>query len=772
MKDRLVGIDINGWHDYAVRSWLKNRDGIDEPVPEGYAVDGGLLSRVVKVGDDVLTAVGGPRAQAAIHGRGPGWGDFGSEGRRVLLRHAYDQAAWGTSMRELARDPKIAVLAIPDHPGMDDREREAHIEALRSLRARRSMLVWSSVALALNQCSDGTLKAGQKLGIVELDSQGFRIQTLDLIEQDGLLTPRRRHTGQRITSSLGLTSREKIALENISSAASTPGIARALALADLPAMLSMSRPGEELKELIRLENGDWLETIGKAPEAEMDIPLADLTKGCAQIILHGPCERGLLEAIASEISHQCGAPIVIANQDAVARGAFLVALRLRQGLPPWFDYLPDIATIVQSFEDVQSLSLVESHDVAEAGKLWRSAKPVPLVWQAKSNRIEVWLKKEDDPTPRFSPAVVSTAPTKSEDVQLVLEQEPAQGRARLRIISASWPELRDRPAVVDWDAGKPDEAGRDWDTIIADFKVRPPVVPERVVLPAHKELWYPEQGVGLSRALELFDGHDYAPIYQALSVRRQVFFDRPGHPEQKRQFYAISSDGDRPDGVSDADWLRLNDILRQAEANFVAGNVKNNYTLGVLSWCFRLCPKSIAPVVAKVLKNRGGKPAFPGWQTMYPQALGRIANDTDSFRNTIEYLNAQDVPWNKNQQACAGFLLSRNDDIFLVLDQATIDRWSHATVMSLQEGLKDGFSLRHQYLPILIAGLLRWRKREPKAFTEGHDPGASTIIKLLEATVQQQRLRDKELTAFQAVLGAFRDTGTRPDLLQTLFDLL
>lgn len=772
MKDRLIGLDMNGWHDFAVRSWLRDRDGIDHPVPDGYTVDGGTLSRVVNVGDHGLMTIGGPRAQMALHGRGPGWGDFGDETRRVLIRRSIDPTAWGTSMRELGAEPRLAVLAVPDEPNMDEATREARLEAMYSLRARRTMLVWSSVALALTQCTEMAVEPEQKLGVVELDAEGFRVQTLDVVERDGLLTPRRRNAGVKVTSKLGLAAREKATLERINKEGNDARIARALALADLPALLAMAAPGEMLSELVRLENGDWFEAIGEAPVITWDISLPEELAGCARILLHGPCHPGLLQSIASEIGRKCGVPVVVSPPDDLARGAYLVALRLRLGLPPWFDYLPNIETIIQDKDGVESLSLVGTDDVAEAGKVWRSAKPVPLVWQAKSKRIEVWLRKEDDPNPRFSPAIVQTAPQNNENVQLVLEQEPAQGRARLRIVSETWPELRDRPAVVDWDAGKADELGRDWATIIADFSVRPPVVPDRVILPAHRDLWYPEQGGGLAQALRWFDGREYEAIYRALSARRQIYYDQPGHPEQTRQFYAINSDGGRPDGVADDDWARLLDVLDQAEAEFTGGRVTNNDALGVLSWCFQLCPTTVWPVVAKVLRNRGGKPACPGWQTMYPQAFGRIASGSDAFRGAIDYLNNQEVPWNKNQQACAAFLLSRNDEVFDIIDQGTIGRWAHAAFLSLQEGLKQGFSPRHQYLPILIAGLLRWRRRDPTAFTEGHDPGVTAMIKLLETTVQRRGLRDKELAAYQAVLGAFRDTGTRPDLLQTLFDLL
>lgn len=772
MKDRLIGLDMNGWHDFAVRSWLRDRDGIDQPVPNGYFVDGGTLSRVVEVGDETRTTVGGPRAQMAIHGRGPGWGDFGDEERRVLLKNSDDPKAWGVAMRELGAEPRIAVLAVPDEPSMNEDLRETRLEAMRSVRARRTMLVWSSVALALTECTAGTIEAGHKLGIVELGAEGIRVQILDIIERDGLLTPRRRLVGRKLASRLGLAAREAAAVDLISSGNIDARIARALRFADLPALLAMSSPGETLTELVRLENGDWFEATGNAPDISFDLSLTDVFTACTRVLLHGPCHRGLLEEIAVRLQQKCDAPIAVLSEDAAARGAFLVAERLRLGQPPWFDYLPNIETIVQDQDGAASLSLVGSDEVAEAGKVWRSGKPVPLAWQAKSERIEVWLKKEDDPTPRSSPSVVQAGPAKDERVLLFLEQEPAQGRARLRITSDTWAELRDRPTVVDWEAGRRDETGRSWETIIADFSVRPPVVPERVILPAHRDLWYSDQGVCLADALNSFNGRDYKPIYQALSSRRQVYYDQPDHPQHRRKFYAIDSDGGRPKGVRDRDWERLLEVLDQAEVDFTTARVENNDALGVLSWSFRLCPPTVWPIVLSALNGRGGAPVFAGWKTMYPQALGRIASGQDAFIGAIDYLSRQTTPWNKNQQACSAFLLSRNDEVFDFVDKPTIEQWSESAILSLREGLASGFTARHQYLPILIAGLLRWRLRERFSFTAGHGPNAEEIEELLESVIKLSGLTHADLTAYQAVLSAFRDQGSRPDLLQTLFDLL
>ena len=634
------------------------------------------------------------------------------------------------------------------------------------------MLVWSSVALALHLCHTNKVEAGRRLGVIELDNKGIRLQDIDIVERDMLLTPRRKSVGRLIESDLGLGERERKALELVASDNVHQRLAGVLNLADLPALLAMSKPGETISELIRLENGDWDEIDGEALVPHLDHNPISYFDQVDHIVLHGPVEPELLDAVRKKLQGSIGEKIELAEPSAVAFGAFRVAERLKKGLPPWFDYLPNVETIVQSDEEVKSLSLVEQGEVAEAGKVWRSRQPVKLHWQANSPSIEVWLKKEDDPKPRSSPATVQNAPDHNQEVHLFLEQQPAQGRAKLRITADKWPMLRDRPAVVDWDKGEPDLYGRDWETIISDFKVRSPVIPERVILPAHRNLWYPDEGEGLAEALRAFDGKNYTPVYRALMARRQVYFDQPNHPLHKRIFYAVDSDGGRAPGVEDKDWDRLLEVISLAEADFTRGRVRDNHALGVLSWCFRLCPKSVWEIVIRVLMNEGGHPSFMGWRTMYPQALGRIAAGEEVFRAAIEYLNCLKLPWTKDQQACAGFLLSRNDEIFDLLDRETIDRWSEAAEDSLKTGFRNGFSQNQYYVPILIAGLLRWRRREPHALTPEHDSKAKIFEELLSETLRRGDISSKSRDAYTNVLAAIRDKGACPDLLQTLFDLL
>ena len=64
-----VGLDLDGWHDFACRDW--STDDPDEPPGEPRTFDGGIGSVVVTHED---MTIGGPQAILSPIGRGPGWG--------------------------------------------------------------------------------------------------------------------------------------------------------------------------------------------------------------------------------------------------------------------------------------------------------------------------------------------------------------------------------------------------------------------------------------------------------------------------------------------------------------------------------------------------------------------------------------------------------------------------------------------------------------------------------------------------------------------------
>lgn len=774
MTRRLIGLDINGWHDRAMRDWTVDENGELRVEDDGALIDGGPLSCSVLVGPEARREpFGGPGARLAPHGRGGGWGDRGLPSLRRPLRRGFDEENWTLAIRALGDAPGIAVLAIPDLPEMTDVQRERRLRALRAARAPRALLAWSSVLIALFELEAAPRPSRTRLCVVEIDAEGLRVQTLTIRDVEGVLAPERHEAGRRHACELGFAARERSARETIAASSDSRPFRTALDNADLPGLLAMSAPPSRRRELLRLGNGDWqeLEWSAMSP-TESDLGVPDLPD-CDELIVHSPAEPAFNEAVAALLRPHSPAPVRCAPPYAVARGGLIAADRMARDQPLWYDFLPAVDTIVERDGHPASLPLVPGDSVARAGRAWRSPEPVELVWPAGNKRIEIWLRKEDDPRPRQAPATVETPPDIARRVQLSLEQQPAQGRARLTISSTEWSELESRPARLDWDAGTPDP--RSWDEIIESLEGAPPGYPERVVLPAHEALWYPEDGGGLAEALQRFDGRSYTPVYKALAQRMRVYWKIPGHPERRRKFYAVDSDGGRPAGVADDDWRRLVEVVAQAEEDLRRGHVSDNHALGVLSWSFRLCPASIWPLVAQTLYDGDSPTAFRGWHVMYPQALGRIAGDAPAFDAAIRYLSGVRTRWKKDQQACAAFLLTRNDEVFLRLNRATIEQWADGACVLIRDARANQFSGAFRYLPVLLAGLIRWRIAEPYAFVRDQDPYGAKLGAALDAVCDDPEAtggEDDPLTAAYRDVKALLDSeSVRRDLLQDLFDL-
>ena len=71
---RIVGLDLNGWRDFAARDWSpEDLEAKDDALR---IIDGGIEGVAVRDLDDRW--LGGPQAVLAPHGRGPGWGRIGA----------------------------------------------------------------------------------------------------------------------------------------------------------------------------------------------------------------------------------------------------------------------------------------------------------------------------------------------------------------------------------------------------------------------------------------------------------------------------------------------------------------------------------------------------------------------------------------------------------------------------------------------------------------------------------------------------------------------
>ena len=768
-RDGIAGCDLAGWHDFVVRNWRLGAEGDAEPQPNGVTIDAGPLSCTVLVGPEgSRERVAGPGARLAPHGRGDGWGDRGAAHFRRALRHGFEPDDVVLTLRGLAPRPAIAVLAIPDDGTMDDDARESRLSALRRAGARRGFLAWSSVLICLSHLDTDPMELGAKVGIFEIGGDRLRLQTLEIRQRDGVPIPRRNSEGRVWADPITLGVREQRAREAVLATVQQPRLANVIERVDLPALLAMDSPGVARKELVRLGNGDWVEIEGRAPNLHGFDTSAVLTGDFDLLLVHGPGEGGLTDAVTTALSDVAACPVRAMPPDAVARGAFVAGTRLRDGLPLWFDFLPQIDTIVSDGGEAESMPLIPEDADIEAGRVWRSSAPLRMHWPGASEELRVWLRKEGEDRPRLAPARAGVAPATTTDVMLYVEQAPAQDRAKLTITAPDWAPLRDNPAVVEWARAEPDP--RDWETIIEEESGTRPSIPDRVVLPGDARMWG-EDGADLSAALKAFDGKNFTRIYKCLANRKALDWEDSDPLVAATKYYCVDSDGSRPGGVTDTDWRRLGDVLSVAEERLISGAVVNNHTFGVLSWAFRLCPDTVWPIAIRVLQDAENPMRFKGHHQMYPQGLGRIAGTKDALRAAIDYLDRLPI-WNMPQQACASFLLSRNDGVFDCMTNALVGRWAERVEALLGGQQSDMSGQRYRYLPTLIAGLLRWRRIESHALVLGHDPRADGIVTRLEEVIVRGKRPAvaRHVEGYSELRPYFDDEGGNPDILQRLFD--
>jgi hypothetical protein len=343
MTDKFAGLDINGWHDRAVRNWIVEEDGEPRFYEKGQLIDGGPLSCTIFVSNGQgRRSFGGPAARLAPHGRGPGWGQHGDPSLRRNLRNGFTDQDWTLAVQELANDASIAVLGIPDHCDLGEEARELRLGALRSAHVRRAMLAWSSVLIALDEIELHGLPNKYRIGVVEIDSEGLRIQLLTIQEREGVSAPERRQTGSHYPSVLGFLTREKLFRREITHAFNFAPLSEALEYADLPGLLALSGPGTKLSELVRQSNGDWREIAWTTGELDPTSIESIELPNCDKFILHSPAEKSFNQAVAEQIRSQSGKPVRLARPEAIAAGGLIAARRLAADLPLWYDFLPAV----------------------------------------------------------------------------------------------------------------------------------------------------------------------------------------------------------------------------------------------------------------------------------------------------------------------------------------------------------------------------------------------------------------------------------------------
>ena len=163
---RIVGLDLNGWRDYAARDWSLDDDETVEssgPVTEQskklHLLDGGAAAVVVAFGAESF--VGGPQAILSPIGRGGGWGEVGrvdkrrqiSDLLRLLLAGSIDamfRLQIQAAVDAMSASAQDVVLTVPDRPAFDDARQQLLLDSLTGPRRISVRLLWRPVGMVLS----------------------------------------------------------------------------------------------------------------------------------------------------------------------------------------------------------------------------------------------------------------------------------------------------------------------------------------------------------------------------------------------------------------------------------------------------------------------------------------------------------------------------------------------------------------------------------------------------------------------------------------------
>jgi hypothetical protein len=750
-----------------------------------------LHPAVVQTGENNARRwVGGAQAALAPHGRGGGWGEIGDRTRRksvqdLLLREDTPANQLAAALSGLAFGARHCAVSIDDHPARSEFLQERLLAAIAQGRLGRGLLVWRSVLSLLGCLSEQSqlFAASHDLvvGVIGHVAEGFTIQRLRIRRESGqrrqIYAPERSRAAAPINSILGYHGLSELARKQLAGA-NVSHRGNWAEHAQIPFAVALGY--EPQHELLRSDHGDFflVDPPDQLAVTFDDLPasFSDYLSNCGLVVFESLSQGELRQSIVSAIATRCRAPLIDLPVDIVARGALEAARRNAEGEPVYFDFLPQISTIVWGDNGAYNFDLIDADATLPAGRVYRSPKPARFAIQGGQSSFSVNLRKELVDWPRKAIVDIGQKVSLATPVSLSVEQAPAAGRAQL-IIEA--PELS-RQFFVNWDTAE--EIHKSWDEVVAELNVSSASIPSRMVLPCGADPWEDSpSGPGLASILdENVDRRlvDWKTLATKMSNRSQGFF-------------CVSSDGDVPAGISADIVAKLDRLTERALAHLqdrIAGRVvDDNGSLRFLTWQFRRAPKIVQGLLLKAFEAQLPRDhhAFithpSSWVLVY-QGFGRICRDEHHEQEAFRHMFRRPVSnWSYRQEtAAAAFLLSRSDTAPLLLDRKDVESLVSRVLLEFQSELGGDYT-KFNYAPFLLGGLLRWRLKERDALVVGIDPLAEKLRSAIEKTIEDfGRAKNRSVSFLRAasryaplmrqLLDELEGHGGNPNLLMELYN--
>jgi len=817
MTRKIMGLDINGWHDFAAHDQRSDADDASETNADAAwtVIDGGIGSVVVEMpklqsekhGHSASIFVGGPQAIHSPVGLGGGWGAVGEPELRISVQSLLKQWLDGDLRDELKLRIRAAVdsltlqadevlITLPDVHGVDEARQEFLLQAVRRV-GLTPRLLWRPVAAtlyALESHSLATPFEGMRIGCLEQTSSGFELQTLTLRRLDehgNLFAPERRDAGQALDCGCGLQSLHDQASRFLAEANS--GLEpRSLAPSSLPTRMLMDEQISEKDEILRSANATWyrIEKPIVTTEAfkfeEMSLPPLE---GCDVILLVSPLRDDLASQLARHIEAATSRSVILMHSAVIAKGAVIAGRRIERGIPHYLDHLDQMSLVVLRDNTVVLEDLIPEHAVVPANREYRSAPVTGFGWPAGARTVTFYLRKGGEFRKWQADGVA--APGSTVPVEIQLSQWPAQGQAKVFVTSVEWEALRQRPLYLDWSKLPVDP--RSFEEIAAELKPKP-VVPQRVCGFTHAALWDGRMGGGRAFqsfvvSIDLDSPEDRSSLVAYLRGQRRIFAGSPASGQSEwRAASLLDYDGSPPVDADPNAVKALDNVLDcLADDMFVhlreKRPLKDNSLLLGLTWSFGRCPlnakQEMLRAAEALFAGRSHPLLAPNVQSKKAliHGLGRVLKEPDLLARYLDLLLATQLAG--NTPAALASILGRPAATPGILTDERVARIAFSTANYLDQLKRTlDFRLGLKYGLNIVAGLLRCREDRPFALLRASSRDAvrlwtilARIRELLSARRAKFNQSDQKLVIIENLLEMLDGSGGKSEILMQIEDL-
>ena len=728
-----------------------------------------------------------------------------------------------------------AALVVPDIPEMDEAAQARILDEIARTRLGGCTidLLWRPIAVVLGVLNKRTEHQANKaesrarkvlerawdkgaspisLVVLIAGTKGIETQELLLRRWNGRLLPERRGYGRRLEWNGDWTARCRELRRQIQEATGREAVELLQWQTRLIERIAAGEsPARHLggENAVRDENGKWKKITIKQPTPFPDEPLPKeavlAAREARYVLLYSPAGRTMTRALEQALVKEAvaGDTILKLESAAAAWGALEAARRLERGEAPYLDHLPQLDLWATQANGTQDWStLIPAGETVEAGKTYRTSKPIPFEWPARMRSLNFRLKKGEET--RAKTEVLQEPPPMKHEVHVYAEQRPASGYATCTIASNDYEPLRRSPLRFRWsDLCRDAEQSRQRDPSS--------LAPDLVEYEADPRFWVGPKST--EHALEAFltaHAQGDTAIQQA---RDRLYCElkkilSPGAGDPGRRRCAVSSSGKLPgaEQIGKENLTRiehkLNRVLHALATDLDAyierptterPGVTNRRHLPA-TWCFVRCPDPIQDrIIEQVERTATDFP--PGgtdplrvtneWAAVACyHGLGRAVSDSDRIRRVVRFVLRHGEAGGRGERlACLSHIISRREcaaEIILenqeylshavTLSTSTLNRLADGNWGKLKKGkMEMNYRSVFRYAMLLLGGLCRVRLLDTGALPPEGSLARDAVAALERAAeLGWAQARKDTATVAKEIVHYLKGHGTKPTVLEVI----